>query len=352
LRIAFVVLGDVGGGIRLHAQSLADELARSGESSVAAKVVALRQPGLLASLRTVGRTIRAVHRADVVVVPYSKYGLWSDGLAGLAQVLAVLVLAPPSVFVLHDVYGAASDNRVVRWTTRAIVELADGVVVQEEHERAALPAAIRSRRSATIPLAIGRPPGMERRDARERLDVDPDVRVISVLGWIHPRKRHEDVLRVLPALPGEPLLWFIGGASDDGGEELVRLLRLAEELGVLDRFLITGFIPDDEFDLRVAASDLGVCLFNVASASASALSWLGAGRPIVASDIPLMQGLHAEAPELVDIVAGGRPELVNAIEKRLARGFADGDPARAIRERRSMASTGRQYLALCREVAR
>jgi glycosyltransferase involved in cell wall biosynthesis len=69
---------------------------------------------------------------------------------------------------------------------------------------------------------------------------------IATLANVDPRKRHEDVLRALPALPG--VRWSVIG----DGPALGGLERLARELGVEDRVSFTGRVPPAQAHAELA----------------------------------------------------------------------------------------------------
>jgi glycosyltransferase involved in cell wall biosynthesis len=78
--------------------------------------------------------------------------------------------------------------------------------------------------------------GAEAPDPLPRKRVDPTV---ATLAHVIPRKRHVDVLRALPELPG--VRWVVIG----DGPELPELRTLAAELGVADRVEFLGQLDHD-----------------------------------------------------------------------------------------------------------
>ncbi|HET9982408.1 MAG TPA: glycosyltransferase family 4 protein [Longimicrobiales bacterium] len=86
-----------------------------------------------------------------------------------------------------------------------------------------------------------RPPtDAERRDARERLGLAGDERVVSLLGRLEPIKGHDLVIRALAELRGQGLDVVALFAGDGrGGPDIV---RLAVECGVHDLVRILGYV--------------------------------------------------------------------------------------------------------------
>ena len=66
-----------------------------------------------------------------------------------------------------------------------------------------------------------------------------------------------------------------------------------------DRVRFMGYVPDDELETVLAATDVALCPFREMSASGALATWISAGRPIVTSDLPPIRELDALAPGAV-----------------------------------------------------
>jgi glycosyltransferase involved in cell wall biosynthesis len=111
-------------------------------------------------------------------------------------------------------------------------------------------------------------------------------RVVTLLGFIHPRKGHGMLLDALKHLPEDIVAVFAGAARD---ERIVNNLRaLATDLGVSHRVRITGYLDEGTLGYYLAATDLAVCPFADVAASSSLATWISAARPVLASDLPLI----------------------------------------------------------------
>jgi glycosyltransferase involved in cell wall biosynthesis len=78
--------------------------------------------------------------------------------------------------------------------------------------------------------------------------------ILTLLGWIHPRKGHQLIIEILPQLPYNVELVFAGEVSPGSEQYLKEILALAQRLGVRDRITVTGYLSE---------KDLESCLFNI-----------------------------------------------------------------------------------------
>ena len=77
----------------------------------------------------------------------------------------------------------------------------------------------------------------------------------------------------------------------------------------------------------LAATDVALCPFREMSASGALATWISAGRPIVASDLPAIRELDAMAPGAIRRFAPYEPAaLREAIAAALDEATAEPDP--------------------------
>jgi glycosyltransferase involved in cell wall biosynthesis len=254
------------------------------------------------------------------------------------------------VAVLHDVYGSGG-GRSERWSLALNAALPGAVVLHGEHERPALDGLPGARRATVIPHFIEQRQQLSRGAARELLQVDPASRVLGMVGWIHQRKNCELAIRALSLLGPDVRLWLVGAPPAADQTYLQGLLRLAAELGVSQRVLITGYVSERELELRVAALDVGLCPYREASASGSMSTLLSAHRAVVASDIALARELRELAPQAISIFGSFQPQaLAAAIDAMLGRAPAP-QAFDAVLADRNPALTATRYLQVLRRVA-
>ena len=145
----------------------------------------------------------------------------------------------------------------------------------------------------------------DRAEARRRLGLPDDVRVIGSVGRLEAVKGHAALLYALAALPADVHAAIIGD-----GSERSNLESLAERLGVRDRLLLAGHRDDvatlyPAFDVLCLPSRQEGLPFVVIEAQAC-------DTPVVATDVGAVR--DALCPETSRLVRpGDLPALVRAL---------------------------------------
>jgi glycosyltransferase involved in cell wall biosynthesis len=231
------------------------------------------------------------------------------------------------------------------------VALPQAVVIHGEHERPRLYRMPHADRARVIPHFIEQRIPIPKDQARRLLGVKADAQIVGVLGWIHPRKDYELAIRLLSALGPRFELWLIGRPPGEDMTYLRSLQRLSRELGVAGRMTITGYVPDDDLALRLAALDVGLCPYHDASASGSMSTLLSARRPIIANDIAHATELAQLAPEAITVVNNAD---IRAYQHAIAKAAATTTPHTAfdpILTARSPTNIAAQYLTTLQAAA-
>jgi glycosyltransferase involved in cell wall biosynthesis len=132
------------------------------------------------------------------------------------------------------------------------------------------------------------------RELRRRFGLPLEAPVLGSFGFQTPIKRTGTVVEALarPGLEAVHLL-IVGQVSEHANLE-----GIANDAGVAERVHITGFLPYEDFEAAIAATDLCLNLRypTAGETSASLLRILAAGRPAIVSDF-------AQFAELPDEVA-------------------------------------------------
>lgn len=124
---------------------------------------------------------------------------------------------------------------------------------------------------------------LDRDTARARLGLPVEAEIFGCAARLHPTKRLDLALRLLPSMPGRRL------ALAGQGADLERLRALAAELGVADRVHFVGELQPTAIGDFLAALDVFVFptiaeTFGLAGVEAAA-----AGVPVVAQDLPVLR---------------------------------------------------------------
>ena len=165
-------------------------------------------------------------------------------------------------------------------------------------------------------------------ELRKKLGADGKV-VVLFVGRMVPHKGVQHLLRAVPQLDKETVVWLVGR-----GPELERMKKLAADLGIADRVAFFDDVDDatlpsyyDACDIFTLPSTSRLEAFGIA-----ALQGMSTGKPVVVCDIPgvrdvVSNGVHGLVAE------PGNPESLAGCLNLLAR-----DPE----ARRRMGSKGRE----------
>lgn len=142
---------------------------------------------------------------------------------------------------------------------------------------------------------------------RARFGIDESDRVLSMLGFVTESKRVPQVFRAFSevAQRDPKVKLVVAGAPAPN----VDLQALAREAGVeASRWIATGYLADEEFDVMVALSERVVNLrYPTAGETSGPLTRvIGAGRPVAVSDYAQFAGLPDGV--VVHIPLGAREE--------------------------------------------
>ena len=139
-------------------------------------------------------------------------------------------------------------------------------------------------------------------------------RFIVLFGFPHPRKALELAIQALPELPPDVMLLFVGGIDGAFRQQYVQsLLQLAERLGVQDRTVFAGEVPEASLRAVFEAAQFALAPFAYATGSSSFAYLMAAGVPIVASDIPEHQMLQREGAGVALFESGSVSALASAV---------------------------------------
>jgi len=212
-------------------------------------------------------------------------------------------------------------------------------------------------RVRAIPMGLPLPPPADPAAAkalRDRLGLPRDAPVVGSFGFQTPIKRTEVAIAALAAPGLERVhLLIVGQAA-----EVMDLEGEARRVGVADRVHVAGFLPYEEFETAIAATDLCLNLRypTAGETSASLLRVLAVGRPAIVSDYAQFADLPAEIAVKLPLAVAREEEaaaLAAALRELLidpARLRAMGEAARAhVAGRHAPAAAAAAVVAACRE---
>jgi len=167
---------------------------------------------------------------------------------------------------------------------------------------------------------------ISRAAARAKVGLRDDEVVFSFIGQCKPYKNLEGLCRAFGSLPESCRLLIVGRFRDKAYRSQIDSLAAATNGG---RILIEDrFVPDDELQVYLNASDLVVLPYREVLTSGGVMLALSFGRPVVAANFGfLKEVVSSECGELFDPHVPG--DLERALERARTREF---DSAR-IRER-------------------
>jgi glycosyltransferase involved in cell wall biosynthesis len=349
--LGFLHLGRSESGVRRYGQLIADEArTRPGLTLIEAEAGRVDE-----SSEQLSRVTAELADSDVVLMQWNRRG-WGKHGRSLPRLLRFRRAYKGALVVtMHDVF----DREGLRqrhlqpdvWSLRWLGRTADRVVVHSQIEVERLRGIIPVERIRVIPHFVeDRTLSLTPDEARARLGLS-DRRVVTLLGFVYGRKGHRYAVEAVPFMPDDAVMVYAGGPV--AGRTFVYDLALqkAEELGLGDRFRITGYLDDEQWETWIAATHLAILPFTDLSASGSLSSWISAGKPMLASDLPGLREYGRRVPGALNFFGPAEPwPLGSAISELLAKPLPDPDPGvqRLAREL-SMKRTVDRYLAVARE---
>lgn len=135
----------------------------------------------------------------------------------------------------------------------------------------------------------------------KRFPVRPKA-IIGIFGFLNPGLDYGSALDMLSGLDSGACLLLIGGSRS--GTAVGNSVSIeASARGLADRVRITGYVAEDGLAAHLRACDLFLCPMRFKSNTGSLLHLIHAGKPILASDLPLTRYLRDQGAPL-ELYAG------------------------------------------------
>ena len=263
---------------------------------------------LLQMLRTLGRHIRTT-RPDAVLT-FQHFG----NVIG-AGVSRLVCRAP---VIANQVSSALSMSWPVRTADIVMGSLGffdritlNSLDMQREYSR--YPAAYRSR-MVHVPHGFDdKALTLPRQAAREKFKLPTDRVLLGCAARLHPHKRLDAAIRLLPDQPS----WHLALAGQ--GTDEARLRRLADDLNVSDRLHLLGEIAPRQMADFLACLDVFVFPTQAETFGLAAVEAANAGVPSVVTDLPVLREVLSfeGKPTALFVDASDHAKLSAAVSKLL-----------------------------------
>ena len=149
--------------------------------------------------------------------------------------------------------------------------------------------------------------------ARQKFNLPPDRTLLGCAARLHPHKRLDAAIRLLPDQPS----WHLALAGQ--GADEARLRQLADELRVSDRLHLLGEITPRQMAEFLAALDVFVFPTQAETFGLAAVEAANAGVPSVVTDLPVLREvLSVEGkPTALFVDASDHTKLSAAVSRLL-----------------------------------
>jgi glycosyltransferase involved in cell wall biosynthesis len=272
-----------------------------------------------------GRPFRVAERigrdADRIVVHFqpSLYYRPHAALSKVATSLALLRLVRQrrrTEILVHEA------DPPIRWRPDYVIlrlafRDAPILLFHTDREREALERAYRIRvRSRIVPHSEGVlvRGSLSREEARRRLELPREERVLLTPGFLHPDKGIERGIQAVRGL-SEARLYVVGSVKDRTPRNLEYAARLRDLVArVPEAELVERFPSDDEFDAWIAAADVVVLAYRRSWSSGALARAQAIGVPAIVTSV----GGLAEQASSRDLVVEDDEGLREAIRRHVA----------------------------------
>lgn len=210
-------------------------------------------------------------------------------------------------------------------TETTLVKVADSIVAGSPEEHASL--------IDICPSCVAKvctiPPGVDLKlfavtdydESRAALGWAETDRVALFVGRIDPIKGLDTLVNAIPLVSNPRARFvFVGGELDDRGEAIGPLREIVEAikvLGVGDRCLFLGSLPQDELPTYYSGADIVVVPSRYESFGLVAVEAMATGTPVVASRVGGLAYTIEDGVTGVLVKQGDVTELANAIDDLL-----------------------------------
>ncbi|MBR0939668.1 glycosyltransferase involved in cell wall biosynthesis [Bradyrhizobium japonicum] len=185
--------------------------------------------------------------------------------------------------------------------------------------------------------------------ARQKFNLPPDRVLLGCAARLHPRKRLDAAIRLLPDEPS----WHLALAGQ--GADEARLRQLADELKVSDRLHLLGEIAPRQIADFLACLDIFVFPTQAETFGLAAVEAANAGVPSVVTDLPVLREVLSfeGKPTALFVDASDQAKLSAAVSRLLTdQALSDElqENAKGLRLRYSVDAMVEEYVQILNRV--
>ncbi len=161
-------------------------------------------------------------------------------------------------------------------------------------------------------------PAVAREDARARLGLPAEARIVCHSGHLYPGRGVEETLEAITSLPDVQLV-LIGGNPED----VNRIRAFAARRDLCDRVRFEGTVPNGKVPLYLWAADALIMPYTTRTTTARAMSplkmfeYMAAGRPIVATDFPSVREVLRDGENALLVAPDSPGEIARGLRRVL-----------------------------------
>lgn len=154
-------------------------------------------------------------------------------------------------------------------------------------------------------------PAVSRESARAEVGLDGTL--VLVVARLYKWKNIHTLIELVPDLPDGAKLVIVGDGPEEG-----TLKALAAQVGVADRVVFVGSVPQSKVELYLKACDVFVLNTRYEGLSHTILECMDAGIPVVATAVGGNMELVEDGVNGFLVPVDGRKEIVTAVSRLLA----------------------------------
>ncbi len=272
---------------------------------------------------------------DVVHIQH-EFGLFGKhfGIAVIPLIMQFRMAGIPVVTTLHTVYREISrEHRVI---IESICANSDRVIVHEPYQVQTLAnnlAAAMADKVVRIPHGARLVEPVP--NAKKRLGLPEDRKIILIIGYFRPSKNFELVVDIFPQIVRRcPEAVLVVAGKTRGTEHKAYRNYLFDKIARSEFkdqiYIIRGQLPQDIFDTIISASDVVILPYNISSQSGILAHCFSFGKPVVTSTTEAMRQTLSETG--TGITCDSHADYVDAVVKLLHDRQLAGDLSKNARE--------------------